>query len=118
MCGLKMLLAPPQLLRSHYAEHEGRPFFPKLVDYVGSGPVVAMCWEGGNAIEVGRKLVGATKPVESAPGTIRGDLSLDVGRNLIHGSDSAESAGRELGMWFTETELAAWSDHSAGWIYE
>ena len=118
LCGLKMQLASPELLHQHYAEHEGRPFFQKLLDYVGSGPVAAMVWEGGNAIEIGRKLVGATKPLESAPGTIRGDFCLDVGKNLIHGSDSAESAAREIGLWFTAEEIVAWEDHTTSWIYE
>ena len=118
LCGLKMLVPPADLLRNHYAEHDGKPFFPKLVNYVGSGPVAAMCWEGGNAVDVGRKLVGTTRPVESAPGTIRGDFALDVGRNLIHGSDSTASADRELGLWFNREELVTWEDHSAAWIYE
>ena len=118
MCGLKMLHASQALLSSHYAEHEGRPFFGSLLKYVGSGPVVAMCWEGGNSIEVGRKLLGTTKPVESAPGTIRGDYCLDVGRNLIHGSDSPASAARELGLWFAPEETPMWDQHSSNWIYE
>jgi nucleoside-diphosphate kinase len=118
LVALKQLHASEQLLRSHYAEHDGKPFFPKLLNYVGSGPVVAMVWEGSNVVEVGRKLVGATKPSESAPGTIRGDFAIDVGRNIIHGSDSAESAAREIALWFTAEEVLDWNDHSTEWIYE
>lgn len=118
LVALKQLHASEQLLRNHYAEHDGKPFFPKLLGYVGSGPVVAMVWEGANVIDIGRKLVGATKPSESAPGTIRGDYAIDVGRNIIHGSDSVDSATREIGLWFTPEEVLDWNDHSTEWIYE
>lgn len=118
LVALKQLHASEQLLRNHYAEHDGKGFFPKLLAYVGSGPVVAMVWEGSNVIDIGRKLVGATKPSESAPGTIRGDYAIDVGRNIIHGSDSVDSANREIGLWFTPEEVLEWNDHSTEWIYE
>lgn len=118
LVALKQLLASDQLLRNHYAEHDGRPFFPKLLTYVGSGPVVAMVWEGANVVEVARKMIGATKPSDSAPGTIRGDLAVEVGRNIIHGSDGCEAAQREIALWFTPEEITQWNDHSNDWIYE
>ena len=118
LVALKQLHASEQLLRHHYAEHEGKPFFPKLLAYIGSGPVVATVWEGTNVVDVARKLVGATRPSESATGTIRGDFALEVGRNIIHGSDSVEAAQREIGLWFTPEEVLEWKDHSDDWIYE
>lgn len=118
LVALKQLHASEELLRNHYAEHDGKPFFPKLLSYIGSGPVVAMVWEGANVVDVSRKLVGATRPSESAPGTIRGDFAVEVGRNIIHGSDSVESAQREIGLWFRPEELVDWNDHSNDWIYE
>jgi nucleoside diphosphate kinase len=92
-------------------------FFPKLMDYMGSGPVVAMVWEGKNVVKTGRQMLGATNPADSAPGTIRGDFALDVGRNICHGSDSVESAEREIALWFGEG-LNEYDSHSSGWIYE
>jgi nucleoside-diphosphate kinase len=118
LVALKQLHASEQLLRNHYAEHDGKPFFPKLLSYIGSGPVVAMVWEGANVVDVSRKLVGATRPSESAPGTIRGDFAIEVGRNIIHGSDSVESAQREIALWFRPEEVVEWNDHSNEWIYE
>ncbi|OMJ84631.1 hypothetical protein SteCoe_14224 [Stentor coeruleus] len=118
LVALKQLHASDQLLRNHYAEHDGKPFFPKLLAYIGSGPVVAMVWEGANVVDVSRKLVGATRPSESAPGTIRGDFAIEVGRNIIHGSDSVESAQREIALWFRPEEVVEWNDHSNEWIYE
>ena len=118
LVALKQLHASEQLLRNHYAEHDGRPFFPKLLAYVGSGPVVAMVWEGANVVAVARKLIGATKPSESEPGTIRGDFAIEVGRNIIHGSDGVEAAQREISLWFTPEEVLDWNDHGNDWIYE
>lgn len=118
LVGLKLMHASPELLRQHYAEHEGRGFFASLIEYVGSGPVVAMVWEGTNAIEIARKMIGATKPSESNPGTIRGDFAIEMGRNIVHGSDSEASAQREIALWFRPEELVDWSDHSGAWIYE
>ncbi len=101
----------------HYADLSARPFFPGLVKYASSGPVVAMVWEGDNVVKTGRKMLGATKPVDSEPGTIRGDFSIDVGRNIIHGSDSVESANKEIELWFG-TQLQNWAHHSEQWVYE
>ena len=118
LVALKFVQATEELLRLHYAELSDLPFFPKLLAYVLSGPVVAMVWEGLGAVSGGRKLVGETKPSESLPGTIRGDFALDIGRNVIHASDSVTSAGREIGLWFTATELVPWSSAQVAWLYE
>ena len=88
------------LLEEHYADLKGKKFFPGLIEYMLSGPVVCMVWEGDNAVKTGRVMLGATNPVDSQPGTIRGDLCIDVGRNICHGSDSVESANREIALWF------------------
>ena len=102
----------------HYADLAGKKFFPGLIDYASSGPVCAMVWEGDNAVLTGRKMLGATRPFDSEPGTIRGDFCIDVGRNIIHGSDAVESANKEIALWFKEEELVKWESHSEKWIYE
>ena len=101
----------------HYSDLSSKPFFPHLIAYATSGPVVAMVWEGKNAVATGRKMLGATKPDDSAPGTIRADYAIDVGRNVIHGSDSVDSAQKEINLWFGESVIS-WKDHSDCWIYE
>lgn len=118
LVGMKFLRPSEDLLRQHYTDLASLPFFPKLLAYVSSGPVVAMVWEGTAAVSNGRKMVGATRPGESLPGTIRGDYALDVGRNVIHASDSVESANREIGLWFTEAEQVSWTSAQQAWIYE
>ena len=90
------------LAMQHYAEHEGKPFFGELVEFITSGPLVAMVLEGHEAVVAARQVIGATNPLEAAPGSIRGDFALQVGQNMVHGSDSAESAEREIGIWFPE----------------
>jgi nucleoside-diphosphate kinase len=107
-----------QLLEQHYSDLKGKPFFAGLVSYMASGPVVPMVFEGLNAVAMGRKMLGATKPADSEPGTIRGDFCLDVGRNLCHGSDAVEAAKAEIALWFGAGELVSWADHSAAQIYE
>ena len=102
----------------HYSDLSSKGFFAGLVEYASSGPVCAMVWEGDNAVLTGRKMLGATKPFDSAPGTIRGDYCIDVGRNIIHGSDAVESANKEIALWFKDEELTSWADHSAKWVYE
>lgn len=87
------------------------------MEYISSGPVVLMVWEGRDAVKVARTLLGATKPTESAPGTIRGDFALDAGRNLLHASDSVESANKEISLWFKDEELVRWSRNSDYWLY-
>mmetsp|Transcript_31724 Transcript_31724/g.79233 ORF Transcript_31724/g.79233 Transcript_31724/m.79233 type:complete len:384 (+) Transcript_31724:49-1200(+) len=107
-----------QKVEKHYADLAGKPFFPGMCAYMSSGPVVTMVWEGLNAVAMGRKMLGATMPADSEPGTIRGDFCLDVGRNLCHGSDAVESAKAEIALWFHPKDLVCWNDHSAGEIYE
>ena len=118
LCGMKMTSPGKAHFEKHYADLAGKPFFPGLIEYASSGPVVAMCWEGDNAVKTGRKMLGATKPFDSEPGTIRGDYCIHVGRNIIHGSDSVESANAEIALWFTSDELCSWTNHSEKWIYE
>lgn len=115
---MKMLWIPKEMAENHYAEHKEKPFFSALVDYITSGPVVAMVVEGKNAIKVVRTLVGATNPVEAAPGTIRGDFGLDVGRNVVHASDSPQSAEREISLFFSDDEIVSWEKADEPWIYE
>mmetsp|Transcript_25283 Transcript_25283/g.22292 ORF Transcript_25283/g.22292 Transcript_25283/m.22292 type:complete len:155 (+) Transcript_25283:61-525(+) len=118
LIGLKMLHASEQLLKDHYADLATKPFFPGLIKYMHSGPVVSMAWEGSNVVKTGRKMLGETKPFDSQPGTIRGDYCIDVGRNLIHGSDSTESANHEIGLWFKDSELVNYDRADRTWIYE
>lgn len=116
--GMKLMYVPDELAYRHYGEHEGKPFFGGLVDFITSGPIVAMGIEGSNVVEIVRKTMGATSPADSAPGTIRGDLGVDIGRNLIHGSDSDESARRELSLFFSDPELLSYSRDTDPWIIE
>jgi nucleoside-diphosphate kinase len=111
-------MASKELLEQHYKDLVSKPFFPKMRDYMLSGPVVCMVWEGKDVVKTGRKMLGATNPLESNPGTIRGDFCIEVGRNICHGSDSVENAEREISLWFTPDEVMAWESHSAPWIYE
>jgi len=115
---MKMLRIPKELAEEHYAEHRAKPFFSSLLSYITSGPVVAMVVEGKNAVKVVRKLVGATNPSEAEPGTIRGDFGLDLGRNVVHASDSAASAEREIGLFFRNEEILDYRRESDVWIYE
>lgn len=118
LVGMKLMQVPRSKAEEHYAEHRGKPFYEGLVGYITSGPVVALCLEGKNAVQVVRAVNGATKPWDAAPGTIRGDLALDIGRNVVHGSDSVESAARELSIYFTKDELVAWTPSHAPWVTE
>ncbi len=97
---MRMLTISSDMAAEHYGEHVGKPFYQGLVDFITSGPVVAMEWSGPEAVSIGRTLMGSTDPVEAAPGTIRGDFGLEIGENVVHGSDSPESATRELGIFF------------------
>ena len=105
-------------LEEHYADLAKKGFFAGLIEYMNSGPVCAMVWSGDSSVMMGRKMLGATKPEESAPGTIRGDFCIDVGRNICHGSDSVESAKKEIKLWFKDSEVTSYKHHSAPWIYE
>ncbi len=102
IAALKQMTVTPDLAKQHYGEHEGKPFFGELVDFITSGPLVAMVLEGHEAVKAARQVIGATNPLEAAPGSIRGDFALEVGKNMVHGSDSAESAQREANLFFPE----------------
>jgi len=115
---MKMIKIDDGLAKRHYAEHEGKPFFPGLLSFITSGPVVAMVIEGGAAVRVVRTLVGSTNPKEALHGTIRGDFAIDVGRNIVHGSDSLESAGREISLFFSSEEIIEYKRTDEDWIYE
>ncbi|WP_426392714.1 nucleoside-diphosphate kinase [Mammaliicoccus sciuri] len=114
----KLFQANEELAKKHYAEHVEKPFFNDLVSFITSGPVFAMVVEGKNVVEVTRTLVGETNPTKAAPGTIRGDYGIDLGRNIIHGSDSNESAEREIGLWFDQSELNDYKLNNENWVYE
>lgn len=118
LCALKLFQADEKLLKEHYCDLVEKPFFPKLLSYMLSGPVTCMVWKGENAVKMGRQMLGATNPQESLPGTIRGDFSIVVGRNICHGSDSSENAEKEIALWFKEGEVVDWEDHSHDWVYE
>ena len=118
LCAMKLCEPGRAHFEKHYAEHAQRPFFEGLVKFASSGPVCAMVWEGDNVIATGRKMLGATKPFDSNPGTIRGDNCIDLRCNSIHGSDSVESATREIALWFSAQEIHSWSNHANEWIYE
>ncbi len=107
--GAKLLRVAPELAHRHYAEHQGKPFYAALIQHITSGPVVALAIEGRSAIAVSRLLIGATNPQQAAPGTVRGDLALGLTPNLVHASDSAEAAARELALYFTDAEYLAYS---------
>uniref|UniRef100_A0A8C7GGR8 Nucleoside diphosphate kinase n=1 Tax=Oncorhynchus kisutch TaxID=8019 RepID=A0A8C7GGR8_ONCKI len=117
LVGMKFIQAPESLLKKHYADLKDRPFFPGLVSYMASGPVVAMVWEGLNVVKTGRVMLGETNPADSKPGTIRGDYCIQVGRNIIHGSDSVESANTEINLWFKPEELCSYTSCSSSWLY-
>ena len=118
LVALKMMQVDEALAHQHYGEHVDRPFFPGLVGFITSGPVVAMAWEANGAVEIVRTTMGPTNPANASPGTIRGDLGVDIGRNLIHGSDSPESAQRELDLFFSEREILSYQRSNDGWITE
>jgi nucleoside-diphosphate kinase len=118
LVALKMLRPTAEQAAGHYKDLSAKKFFPGLVEYFSSGPIVGMVWEGLGVVRGGRVLLGATNPADSLPGTIRGDLCVDVGRNICHGSDSVESATHEIAFWFQPSELVDWASHSAKQVYE
>ncbi|KAJ9140210.1 hypothetical protein P3X46_030884 [Hevea brasiliensis] len=118
LTGLKLFQCPQELAEEHYKDLKTRPFFPKLINYITSGPVVCMAWEGVGAVASARKLIGSTDPLQAEPGTIRGDLAVQTGRNVVHGSDSPENGKREIALWFKEGELCQWSPAQATWLRE
>ena len=118
LVGLKMMQVSSELAEKHYAVHKERPFFPSLVDFITSSPVVAMVWQGEGVIASARKIIGATNPLNAEPGTIRGDFGISVGRNLIHGSDGPDTAKDEVNLWFSDAELANWTPAITTWVVE
>ncbi len=118
LVGMKFMAVSRELAEKHYAVHKERPFFGSLVEFITSSPVVAMVWEGEGVVGSARTLIGATNPISSAPGTIRGDYGVTIGRNIIHGSDAIETAQTEIALWFTAEELADWESCAKSWIYE
>jgi nucleoside-diphosphate kinase len=118
LVALKQLVPSRDLAEQHYGVHRERPFFAGLVEFITSGPVVAMVWEGEGVIASARRLIGATKPLEAEPGTIRGDLAVDIGRNVIHGSDGPDTAAFEIGLWFQPAELCDWTPADQMWRLE
>uniref|UniRef100_A0A3B3IHQ8 Nucleoside diphosphate kinase n=1 Tax=Oryzias latipes TaxID=8090 RepID=A0A3B3IHQ8_ORYLA len=117
LVGMKMVQASEDLLMKHYIDLKDRPFFPTLVNYMSSGPVVAMVWEGKGVVKTGRVMLGETNPADSKPGTIRGDFCIDVSKNIIHGSDSVESANTEISLWFQPEELVSYTSCAFSWLY-
>lgn len=118
IAALKMLQLDRAMAEKHYAEHIGKPFFEALASYITSGPVVAMVLEGKDVVATARAMNGATNPANAGPGTIRGDFAIEVGRNVIHGSDSVESASREIAIYFSEKEICEYKKVVDSWIYE
>ena len=116
--GLKLLNPSRALAEAHYVEHSERPFFSRACRFLCSGPAVAMVWEGLDVVATSRRMIGTTQPSESAPGTIRGDLGQHFRRNVVHGSDSVESADREVALWFDDDELVSWNQDLANWVLE
>jgi nucleoside-diphosphate kinase len=118
LAGLKLMQVPRDLAARHYAEHEGKPFYAGLIDYITACPIVAAVFEGPNAVAAARQTMGATRPTEAAPGTIRADFGIEVGRNLVHGSDSPESARREIDLFFPDGGLLELTRDIDRWLYE
>lgn len=116
LVGGKLMSIPKELAEEHYGEHKERPFFGELVDFITSGPVFAMVWEGENVIATARQMMGSTNPKDAAPGTVRGDFAVTVGKNIIHGSDSPASAEREINLFFKKEELVDYSKLMNEWI--
>ena len=118
LIGLKLLQMDADMANQHYAEHVEKPFFPGLRDFITSGPLVAAAFEGDHAVQLTRNAMGATNPVDAQPGSIRADFGVDLGRNVIHGSDSPESGAREVALFFAPGELISWNRDTEPWIRE
>jgi len=118
LVALKMMRADAELLNEHYGDLKSKAFFPGLIKHIASGPVVAMVWEGKDVVKQGRQMLGETDPLKSKPGSIRGDFSIDMGRNIIHGSDSVDSANAEIDLWFKENELMDYKLPLHGQVFE
>ena len=118
LVGAKFLQVSPELAETHYAIHQGKPFYDGLIAYITSAPVMAMVWESPNAIAAVRQTMGATRPTEAAPGSVRHDFGLEVGRDLTHASDSVENGQAEVSLWFTDQELVPWKRAIDPWVFE
>jgi nucleoside-diphosphate kinase len=118
LVGAKFMQVSQELAETHYAIHKGKPFYDGLIAYITSAPVMAMVWEGPDAIVAVRQTMGATRPTEAAPGSVRHDFGLEVGRNLTHASDSVENGVSESALWFSDEELVSWSRALDPWIFE
>jgi nucleoside-diphosphate kinase len=118
LSAMKFMTVGQALAESHYAVHVGKSFYDGLIRYISSAPVVVMAWEGPKAVEAIRQTVGATNPTKAAPGTIRADLALDIGRNLIHASDAVDTAAVEVNLWFQQDELVTWTRAGEDWSFE
>lgn len=118
LVGAKFMAVSNELAETHYGIHKERPFYGSLIEYITSSPVMAMVWEGSNAVAAVRQTMGATNPTEAAPGSVRHDFGLEIGRNLTHASDSVENGKGEIDLWFNEDELVDWQRANDGWIFE
>lgn len=118
LAAAKFIWVSRELAQQHYAEHEGKPFYNGLIEYITSSPVMAMAWEGPNAVAAIRQTMGSTRPTEAAPGSLRHDFGLEVGRNLTHASDKPETGVREVKLWFSDDELVEWSREIDRWVFE
>lgn len=118
LVGAKFMAVSQSLAEEHYAIHKGKPFYEGLISYITSAPVMAMVWEGPNAVAAVRQTMGATRPTEAAPGSIRHDFALEVGRNLTHASDSPENGDKETALWFRTEELVSWDRAVDRWVFE
>jgi nucleoside-diphosphate kinase len=118
LAAAKFVRVERELAERHYAVHRGKPFYDGLIRYITSAPVMAMVWEGPDAIAAVRQTMGATRPVDAAPGSVRHDFALEVGRNLTHASDSAQTALEEVALWFRPDEIVAWSREIDRWVFE
>jgi len=118
LVGAKFMRVDQNLAETHYAIHKGKPFYEGLIRYITSAPVMAMVWEGPSAIAAVRQTMGATRPTEASPGSLRHDFALEVGRNLTHASDSAETGESEVNLWFEPVELVSWERAVDAWIFE
>jgi len=121
--GLKLVAArfmsvSKELAETHYEIHKGKPFYESLIEYILSAPVMAMVWEGPNAVEAIRQTMGSTKPTEAAPGSVRHDFGMEIGRNLTHASDSIENGIKEIALWFSKDEIVTWSRAIDSWVFE
>lgn len=118
LAAAKFMWVSQELAETHYAVHKGKGFYAGLISYITSAPVMAMVWEGPRAVEAVRQTMGSTRPVEAAPGTVRHDFALEVGRNLTHASDSVENGAAEVALWFKPEELVSWNRETDRWIFE